>query len=86
VYPTGDVLAYWGTQGVTPTIQSRSVYDLPPGLLCRQLADRGFSVYEAIDYYLNWGGPRNMDVDGNGVPCETVYPDAANAWFGGTGN
>jgi hypothetical protein len=27
-----------------------------------------------------------MHVDGNGVPCETVYPDAAGAWFGGTGN
>jgi len=86
VYPTSDVVSYWGTQGVTPTIDSTSVYDLAPGLMCRDLADRGFSVYEAIDYYLNWGGPSNMDADGNGVPCETVYPDAYEVWVGGFGD
>ena len=83
VYPTGDVVAYWGTQGVTPTIRSNGVYDLGPGLKCAQLAARGFNVYDAIAYYLNWGEPRNMDVDGNGIPCETVYPDAAQVWTGG---
>ena len=86
VYPTTDVLAYWGTQGVTPTLDTSNVYDLPPGLLCRDLADRGFDVYEAIAYYLNWGGPSNMDADGNGVPCETVYPNAYQAWTSGDGN
>jgi hypothetical protein len=86
VYPTGDVVAYWGTQGVTPTIRSNGVFDLGPGLKCAQLAARGFNVYDAIAYYLNWGEPRNMDADGNGIPCETVYPDAAQVWTGGTGN
>lgn len=82
VYPTADVLAYWGTLGVTPTLRPTTVYDLPPGLLCKDLRDRGFDVYDAIAYYLNWGEPPNMDADGNGVPCETVYSDAWDVWFG----
>lgn len=82
VYPTADVLAYWGTLGVTPTLRSTTVYDLPPGLLCKDLRDRGFDVYDAIAYYLNWGEPSNMDADGNGVPCETVYSNAWDVWFG----
>ena len=86
VYPTSDVLAYWGTQGITPDIRVSTVYDLPGGLLCRDLADRGFSVHEAIDYYLNWNGPSNMDADGNGIPCESVYPDAYEVWVFGSGD
>jgi len=85
VYPTGDVLAYWGTLGVTPTLRSTSIFDQPPGLLCRDLKAQGFDVYDAIAYYLNWGEPSNMDADGNGVPCETVFPDAYDVWTGGFG-
>jgi len=86
VYPTGDVLAYWGTLGVTPTLRSTSIFDQPPGLLCRDLKAQGFDVYDAIAYYLNWGEPSNMDADGNGVPCETVFPDAYDVWTGGSGD
>lgn len=85
VYPTSDVLAYWGTLGVTPTMRSSNIYDQPPGLLCRDLANQGFDVYDAVAYYLNWGEPSNMDADGNGVPCETVFPDAWDVWTGGFG-
>lgn len=86
VYPTSDVVAYWGTQGVTPSLETSTVYDLGPGLMCQDLADMGYSVYEAIDYYLNWGGPSNMDADGNGIPCETVYADAYDVWVYGYGD
>ncbi len=86
VYPTSDVVAYWGTQGVTPSLETSTVYDLGPGLKCQDLADMGYSVYEAIDYYLNWGGPSNMDADGNGIPCETVYADAYDVWVYGYGD
>lgn len=82
-YPSGDVVAYWGTLGrsVDSDVDTSGVYGLPSGLLCRDLADRGYDVYEAIDYYLVQGLPDRMDADGNGIPCETVYPDAASAWF-----
>lgn len=83
VYPRSDVIAYWGATGVTPTYSTANVYDLPPGLLCRDLKARGFDVYDAIAYYLNWGSPSDMDADHNGIPCETVYPNAADAWNSG---
>lgn len=82
VYPTGDIVAYWGSLGITPTLRATTVYDLPGGLLCKDLQARGYDVYDAIAYYLYWNNPPNMDADGNGVPCETVYPDAAAVWFG----
>lgn len=53
---------------------------LPPGLRCADLRARGVSVEDAIAYYLANGSPSRMDADRNGVPCETVYPDAGTAW------
>ena len=82
VYPASDVVAYWGTQGRTVTVGGDpSVY--PGGLLCRDLAARGASTAEALDYYLIWGRPSRMDEDGNGIPCETVYADADAVWESG---
>jgi hypothetical protein len=47
--------------------------DLPQGLLCRDLRDQGFSYSEAVRYWNYWGHPDNMDIDLNGIPCETVW-------------
>jgi hypothetical protein len=77
VYPRADVVAYWpaSTYEVIPS------YGLPSGLLCRDLADRGIDVYGALTYFIWEGYPERMDADGNGIPCETVYPDATEVWL-----
>ena len=49
--------------------------ELPPGLLCRDLVDRGYGSRDAVDYWFLWGGPAEMDADLDGVPCETVFVD-----------
>lgn len=46
---------------------------LEPGLLCRDLQDRGYSYSAAVTYWQREGLPDRMDKDRNGVPCETVY-------------
>jgi hypothetical protein len=62
--------------------------DYPPGLMCRDLVqpsstlppDRyrpgsdSLSYGLAVFYWLTEGRPERMDADGNGRPCETVYP------------
>lgn len=56
-----------------------------PGLLCRDLLEpppdshyqpdsNNLSYGLAVYYWVNEGRPDRMDADGNGVPCETVYP------------
>ncbi len=45
-----------------------------PGLRCRDVADRGGTFEAAVAYWLVEGVPDRMDADGNGIPCETVYP------------
>ena len=63
------------------------------GLLCRDLAaDRaGFpfdvagttpdtAAFLATAYWMLEGMPDRMDADGDGIPCETVFPDAAIEW------
>jgi len=77
VYPRADVVAYW-----PETVYGASVsYGLPGGLLCRDLQDRGVDVYDALRYYIWEGYPARMDADGNGIPCETVYGNAADVWL-----
>ena len=77
VYPRADVVAYW-----PEAVYSGSVsYGLPSGLLCRDLEARGVGVYDALRYYIWEGYPTRMDADGNGIPCETVYPNAAEVWL-----
>lgn len=77
VYPRSDVVAYWphSVYDATPS------YGYPSGLLCRDLASRGADVYDALRYFIWEGYPSRMDADGNGIPCETVYPDAAEVWL-----
>ena len=64
--------------------------DYPAGLMCRDLVlppstlpadhylpESNSLVYaEAVFYWLSEGRPDRMDADGNGRPCETVYPAA----------
>jgi len=47
--------------------------NLPSGLLCRDMRDMGFTYQEAASYWWYWGQPDRMDIDLNGVPCETVW-------------
>ena len=52
------------------------------GLFCRDLEPDGHTFAEAVAYWLREGAPDRMDADGNGIPCETVYPsDAIEAFF-----
>lgn len=77
VYPRSDVTAYWPSA----SYQSVPYYGLPSGLLCRDLASRGINVYGALLYYIWEGFPERMDADKNGIPCETVYPNARQVWL-----
>ena len=82
VYAASDVIGYWGTLGRTVTIDESSAGGFTTGLLCRDLATSGASTYEALEYYVLQGYPARMDADGNGIPCESVYGDAAEIWYG----
>ena len=48
----------------------------PDGLFCRDLKARGYNFRQALAYWNANGRPARMDADGNGIPCETVYPPA----------
>ena len=48
--------------------------EVPSGKLCGDLSAAGFSYREAVAYWMSEGMPATMDADGNGVPCEAVYP------------
>ncbi|MFI5045305.1 MAG: hypothetical protein ACHQDC_10955, partial [Acidimicrobiales bacterium] len=77
VYPVSEVESYWGVSLSQP---SDGPIGYPSGLLCRDLSARGASTREALLYYVLEGFPDRMDADGNGIPCESVYPDAASVW------
>jgi hypothetical protein len=68
VYPPSDIDGYWGTSSLP------GVTGLPGGLFCRDLYARGYSYADAVDYWYLHGEPARMDIDSNGIPCETVYP------------
>lgn len=53
--------------------QYYSVESLPAGLFCRDLKTMGYSYGDAIAYWNYHAQPSQMDVDLNGIPCETVY-------------
>ncbi len=53
--------------------QYGSVEALPDGLYCRDLKAMGYSYSAAITYWNYRGQPSRMDLDLNGIPCETVY-------------
>jgi hypothetical protein len=76
VYSAAEVAAYYSK---VPAARP----DVKPGLLCRDLRKRGVSLPAAVAYWLSEGSPDRMDADGNGVPCETVYPASAIASYYG---
>ena len=61
----------------------RDVEQLPTGLFCRDLHERGYSYAEAVTYWEREGRTPRMDASGNGIPCQTVYPaDEIDAYWG----
>jgi hypothetical protein len=74
--PTTTTVPATTTTTLTPLPQ------LPSGLFCRDLFASGYSYEEAINYWILNGQPDRMDADGNGIPCETVYPkgDVVDYW------
>ncbi len=76
VYSRADVGQYWRGREV------RTVASVPAGLLCRDLVAMGASYGDSVSYWWYSGMPSRMDADGNGIPCETVYPAAVvNAFW-----
>jgi hypothetical protein len=63
------------TTVITTTSTLTPVTDLEPGLFCRDLRSLDYSYTEAVHYWAVEGRPDRMDADGNGIPCETVYPE-----------
>ena len=47
---------------------------LAGGLFCRDVEAAGHTFTEALAYWVREARPSRMDVDGNGIPCETVFP------------
>ncbi|MFN8049967.1 MAG: excalibur calcium-binding domain-containing protein [Acidimicrobiales bacterium] len=85
VYPKADVIRQFGDKPfgastTTSTSTTVKIGGIPSGLTCGQLRSRGVDVGTALDYYVAQGSPTRMDADGNGIPCETVYSDAAKVW------
>jgi hypothetical protein len=76
VYPAADVESVWGPQGLEEE-------GVTPGLFCRDLPPLGLDYEAAVAYWFQEGQPERMDDDGNGRPCETVYPtDEVQAFWG----
>ena len=72
VYPPTDVSAYWSHRELPQAASAGSGF-LPSGLFCRDLYARGVSYPDAVAYWWQEGAPDRMDVELNGIPCETVY-------------
>ena len=59
----------------------RNVTGIEAGLFCRDLANMGYTAWEAIPYWLAEGAPDRMDADRNGIPCETVFGEDIEAFL-----
>ena len=55
--------------------EPRNQTGIEAGLFCRDLRDMGYGFWTAVPYWLAEGAPDRMDADGNGIPCETVFPE-----------
>lgn len=67
-------------EGTPPTPQL-NVSGLETGLFCRDLASTGYGFFQAVSYWLAEGSPDRMDADGNGIPCETVFPGEVDGFL-----
>jgi hypothetical protein len=72
VYPESAVGDFWNSLTTAPP--SRDPETLETGLYCRDVAAAGSTFDQAVAYWMVEGMPSRMDADGNGIPCETVYP------------
>lgn len=70
------------TAAVTTTTRP-PVAALGAGLFCRDIVSLGYGYSDAVAYWVSEGSPDRMDADGNGIPCETVYDEAAVLAFWG---
>lgn len=77
VYPATDVSSYWGASSYSHS------YGLSANLMCSDLYARGVSYPDAVAYWWTYGAPDRMDIDLNGIPCETVYSvyDVNAFWY-----
>jgi hypothetical protein len=67
-----------GTKGTIIWEDHLGIDSHRPGMLCRELvveADHP-PYWVALLYWLSEGEPARMDADRDGIPCETVYPEA----------
>ena len=71
--PTPTETVYVPGPNTYPRYPLPPVYQQSAGLYCRDLKAMGYNWSEAIAYWNYWGDPDNMDIDLNGIPCETVY-------------
>jgi len=60
------------------------VAGLQAGLFCRDLLPLGYDYAATVSYWVKEGSPDRMDADRNGIPCETVYPEADVVAFWGS--
>lgn len=82
-YPEAAVRAIYGGVPAQLAPARAALGALPADLLCRDLAGLGYTYADSVVYWEMYGRPARMDDDGNGVPCETVYPLAeVGAIFG----
>ncbi len=57
-------------------------FNEPEGLACADLAAAGYHYGDALAYWIAEGAPDRMDIDANGIPCETVYPpEESDPWL-----
>lgn len=84
VYPSSEVVAYWGFDPQQGGGGGSSVYDLPSGLYCRDLRARGFSYADAVAYWNLEGQPSRMVAQT--LPCQTVYPASDVTAYWGQGD
>ncbi|WP_432485331.1 S1C family serine protease [Kineococcus esterisolvens] len=61
-----------------------NVLSEPEGLRCADLMAHGYSFSDATRYWAYHGRPGRMDVDSNGIPCETVYAPSQSSETGET--
>jgi len=74
------------TTSTTATPTSTTLPDvwwLADDLFCRDLYALGYAYPEAALYWSTFDTPDRMDADRNGMPCETVYPQADVVAFWG---
>lgn len=80
VYDAGSVGAFYGRSYGANYYRGGGYVG---SLTCAQLRSRGFSYIQAVSYWYSEGEPSRMDADGNGQPCETVYPAADVRYYYG---